>query len=166
VTKFEVFKQSDVKGKIAILASTWFFSGYLPKAPGTWGSLAALPFGALIDFYWGLTGLWVFATALFALGCWTSNLYVSIFGKEDPGEVVIDEVVGIFVVLAFVPLSLVWYAVAFCLFRVFDIVKPFPINLLDRHVKGGLGIMIDDVVAAAYAAAIVFALYLAFTLTN
>lgn len=165
MNRFEVFRQSDPKGKLAILASTWFFCGYLPKAPGTWGSLAALPFGALIDLYWGSTGLWFFAAVLFALGCWTSNVYVSIFGMEDPGEVVIDEVVGIFIVLAFVPLSLFWYVVAFCLFRVFDILKPFPINLLDRNVKGGLGIMVDDVVAAAYAAVIVFALYLVFTLT-
>jgi phosphatidylglycerophosphatase A len=164
VSNFSIFSESSAREKLAIFLATWGFSGFLPKAPGTWGSLAALPAGALIQFYAGSTGLLIAAIVLFAVGIWCSNVYVSVYGKEDPGEVVIDEVVGVFITLAFVPFTLFWYLIAFALFRLFDILKPFPINLLDRHVKGGVGIMVDDVVAAGYAASIAFALFLLFTL--
>ena len=138
----------------AFLAVTWFGSGLLPKAPGTWGSLAALPFA------WGLAraGGWplLLAASLvcFLVGWWASAVYVRRTGEDDPSEVVIDEVAGQWLVLAAAPTDPLFYAVGFALFRVLDITKPWPARWADRNVHGGLGVMLDDMLAAAYGAAV------------
>jgi phosphatidylglycerophosphatase A len=119
--------------------------------PGTWASLAALPCGWLIRIWSGEAGLAVAAVAAFAFGWWTSARVVKKSGVSDPGFVVIDEIAAQFLVLVAVPLDWRFYAAAFLLFRLFDIWKPSPISWLDRNVKGGFGIMLDDVVAAIYA---------------
>jgi phosphatidylglycerophosphatase A len=136
----------------ASLIATWFGTGLLPTAPGTWGTLAALPAAALIAALGGRWALLGAAAAAFLAGIWASERYASSLGIEDPGKIVIDEVAGMW--LALVPLALnpMAYAIAFVFFRIFDIFKPWPANVLDRRVKGGLGIMIDDTVAAIYAA--------------
>ncbi|MGE5478510.1 MAG: phosphatidylglycerophosphatase A [Bacteroidales bacterium] len=138
----------------AALAATWFGSGLLPKAPGTWGSLAALPFA------WGLTRLggWpvllAASLACFVVGCWAAEIYTRRTGVQDPSEVVIDEVAGQWLVLAAAPADPLFYAIGFALFRVLDITKPWPARWADRHVHGGLGVMLDDMLAAAYGAAV------------
>lgn len=142
----------------AALVATWFGAGLLPKGPGTWGSAAALPFA------WGLTAaggprLLLAAAALcFAVGWWASAVYVRLTGAEDPGEVVIDEVAGQWLTLAAAPLEPLSYLAGFALFRLFDIWKPWPVRLADRSVGGGLGIMLDDVVAGLYALAVMILL--------
>lgn len=134
----------------ATVVSTWFGAGLLPKVPGTWGSAAALPFA------WGLmtTGgpvlLLAATVACFAIGWWASSVYVQRTGAEDPGEVVIDEVAGQWLVLLAAPLEPVSYLAAFFLFRLFDIWKPWPVRWADRQVGGGLGIMLDDILAGLY----------------
>lgn len=139
----------------AFLIATWFGSGLLPKAPGTWGSLAALPFA------WGLSRLGgsplLLAASLicFVVGWWASSIYVARTDAEDPGEVVIDEVAGQWLVLAAAPTDLILYVIGFALFRALDITKPWPARWADRHVHGGLGIMLDDMLAAAYGAAVI-----------
>ena len=138
----------------ASLIATWFGSGLLPKAPGTWGSLAALPFAILIVSLGGRWALLGAAVIAFLAGLWAGTRYAESLGAEDPGTVVIDEVAGMWLALVPVALDLPAYAIAFLLFRLFDILKIWPANLLERRVKGGLGIMIDDVVAAVYAGAI------------
>jgi len=129
------------------LLATWFGVGLLPKAPGTWGSLVALPLAwGLVS--WGGPGLLVqVAALLFVLGWGISREYVGRTGVKDPSEVVIDEVVGQWLVLAAAPLNPVSYGVGFVLFRLFDIWKPGPIGWLDRRYGGGFGVMIDDVAA-------------------
>jgi phosphatidylglycerophosphatase A len=126
-------------------------SGLAPKAPGTFGTLAALPI-----YWWLLADLapWVFAlmTLLtFVLGVYVCEKTSQDLGVHDHGGIVIDEWVGMWITLFLLPKSLFWLALAFVLFRFFDIIKPWPIKWLDQHVKGGFGIMIDDVLAGVMA---------------
>ena len=140
------------------LISTWFGVGFLPLAPGTWGSLAALPVAWLITNYLGQTFLLVFTILLFFLGLWTSEIYANHTNDMDPKSIVVDEVVGQIIVTTAIPLSVFWYLAAFILFRISDILKPWPVSWLDKKIKGGLGIMLDDVAAAGYAWIILFVL--------
>lgn len=135
------------------LLCSWFGAGWLPKAPGTWGSLAALPLAWLLFWVGGSTLLLIAAVIIFGLGWWASARVVAQDGADDPGWVVIDEVVGQFLTLCLTPPSLISYAVGFALFRLFDIRKPWPVDLADRQIKGGFGIMLDDVAAGIYALA-------------
>jgi phosphatidylglycerophosphatase A len=123
--------------------------------PGTWASLAALPCAWLLVSYFGIEGLVVAAALAFEAGWWAASRIVKASSIGDPGCVVIDEIAAQFLVLAAVPLDWRFYAAAFLLFRLFDIWKPFPIDWLDRRVKGGLGIMLDDMAAAIYALALI-----------
>jgi phosphatidylglycerophosphatase A len=135
----------------ANLIATWFGVGLLPKAPGTWGSLSALPFAWLIASYGGQLWLFVAAGILFAVGCIAAQGYGSANGSADAPEIVVDEVAGQWLTLAVVPPELFLYLAGFILFRIADIVKPWPASLVDRKMKSGFGVMLDDVVAAAYA---------------
>lgn len=139
-----------------VLIATWFGSGYLPKAPGTWGSIAALPFAWLIVDHFGPIYLLVASVCVFIAGIWASNVYMRLSKSHDPGPVVIDEVVGQWLTLLCVPTELSYYVIGFILFRLADIFKPWPANWADRHVNGGLGVMLDDVFAAAYAGVAVY----------
>jgi phosphatidylglycerophosphatase A len=128
-----------------------FGVGLIRFAPGTFGTLAAIP------LYWALAlvlpplAIAFLAIPLFFLGVWACDRTGRDLGVEDHGAMVFDEIV------AFLPLAAVasahwsFQAIAFLLFRLFDIWKPFPIRMLERRVRGGLGVMLDDVAAAAYA---------------
>lgn len=143
--------------------ATWFGSGLMPRAPGTWGTLAAMPFAYVIAFSAGTTALIPAALIAFALGTWAAGAYATASAKPDPSEVVIDEVAAIWLVLAFAPFTLVGWALAFAAFRLFDVTKPWPVSLADARLKGGFGIMFDDIVAAIYA---MLALHILFYLTE
>lgn len=137
--------------RIAALIATWFGSGYLPKAPGTWGSLAALPFAwVILNFFPGPYLLLAASGALLFVGVWASALHSQTLGSHDAGEIVVDEVVGQWIVLAVAPYSPLGWLAAFLLFRFFDVVKPWPISWIDKRVTGGWGIMLDDVVAGLF----------------
>jgi len=131
-----------------------FGSGLSPFAPGTAGSLTALiPWLALRELPWPLY-LGVVAL-VFAVGIWASNVAIERLRIADPGAVVVDEFVGQWIALLpllIAPKAWPWIVVGFVLFRVFDVWKPWPVSWLDRHVKGGSGVMLDDVAAGAYAA--------------
>lgn len=132
---------------IHYLIATFLGSGYFPKAPGTAGSFAALA------LFWLLLLPPLPLLALLVILFFTGVLSASYVEREegtDPGKVVIDEVVGQGVALLFVPHQLIFYGIAFVLFRIFDIWKPFPIKLLER-LPAGWGIMADDVMAGVYA---------------
>ena len=130
--------------------ATWGGSGLLPRAPGTWGSLAALPFAWAIASYGGVWALPAAVVLVFALGLWASSQIAAESDHDDPSEIVIDEVAGQWLTLAVVPPDLVLYAAGFVLFRIFDVVKPWPVSWADKTVRGGLGIMLDDVFAGVY----------------
>lgn len=138
----------------AALLATWFGSGLLPWAPGSWGSLAALPFAWTLAAFLGPVGLALGAAALFPLGWWAADAVTRQNGTKDPGLIVVDEVVGQWLTLAAAPLDLRAYAVGFVLFRLFDIAKPWPASWADRELPGAFGVMADDALAAAYAAGI------------
>jgi len=129
-------------------------SGLLPWAPGTWGSLLA------VGIFWVLPPLplAVMLPALavaFAAGCVICGTSARRLGVHDHGGIVFDEVVAMLLVLCVTPRTPVWTLVAFLAFRLFDIVKPWPIREADHRIPGGLGIMLDDVLAAVYAALVV-----------
>ncbi|HSC19589.1 MAG TPA: phosphatidylglycerophosphatase A [Rhizomicrobium sp.] len=133
--------------------STLFGIGYAPRAPGTVASAVALPIAALIAWSAGRVLLMVAAVAALAIGAWASELYVARSKASDPSECVVDELAGQWIACAFAPVSLAGYLLAFVLFRLFDIWKPWPIRHAER-LHGGIGIMADDVVAALIAGAI------------
>lgn len=135
---------------VAFIA-TWFGSGLIRPAPGTWGTLAAMPFAYGLFVLGGSTLLLIAAFVAFVAGIWASGEYARQSGKPDPSEVVIDEVAAIWLVLSIMPPSWIGWALAFASFRFFDIVKPWPVSLADSKLKGGFGIMFDDVIAAIYA---------------
>jgi phosphatidylglycerophosphatase A len=142
----------------ASLVATWFGSGLLPWAPGTWGSLAALPCAWAIVAVAGSAALVAAAAAIGALGWWASSVVARASRTKDPGAIVVDEVAGQWLTLglagAAAPLDPLAYAAGFALFRLCDIVKPWPASWADRRLPGGLGVMADDIVAALYAAAL------------
>ena len=138
----------------AVLVATVGGIGRLPVAPGTWGSLAALPAGWLIMDSLGTAGLLAAVAVVFVLGVWAAGRHAARSGEHDPASCVIDEVAGQLIVLAAIPADPWFLAGGFVMFRLFDIVKPWPANLVDRRVPGGLGIMLDDVVAGLQAAAV------------
>ena len=133
------------------MLATWFGAGLLPIAPGSWGSLAALPIAWAIAGLWGAAGLAVAAAIAFLVGWWAAATIAKASAVKDPGAIVIDEVAAQWLVLLAAPPAPLPYALAFLLFRIFDIWKPWPARWADRHVKGGLGIMLDDFFAAVYA---------------
>jgi|TARA_R110002072_G_scaffold2229_5_gene18279 phosphatidylglycerophosphatase A len=136
----------------ARLIGTWFGVGLLPKAPGTWGSLAALPPAALLAWWGGSWALLGAALVAYLIGIWAAEGCIAHFGRQDPPEVVIDEVAGLW--LALVPFCLdpLLFLFGFLAFRVFDIFKPFPASWADKRLKGGFGAMTDDIFAGLYAA--------------
>ncbi len=144
----------------AVFLATGFGAGLLPKAPGTWGSLFALPVAWLIFETSGRAGLAGAAALAFAVGIWASGVCVRKYATEDPKQVVIDEIAGQWLVLLVVTPGWLAYMLGFALFRVFDILKPWPVSWADRKIKGGFGVMLDDVLAAAYAAAVLYAITL------
>jgi phosphatidylglycerophosphatase A len=134
-----------------------FGAGLAPFAPGTFGTLVAIPIALALDRYAGDMGFALAIVALFLIGTWASGVTGRALGVPDHGSIVIDEVVAFLVVLFFAGLTPLRIAVAFALFRFFDIVKPPPIRQLDAALKNGVGVMLDDIVAAGYAL-LVFAL--------
>ncbi len=130
-----------------------FGSGLSPFAPGTMGTLVAIPFTFALKSL-GTTGFWIVLLLLFLLGVWVCDRVSHKLGVHDHGGIVWDEMVGYWLSMAFVPLQWQWLLAAFVLFRFFDIVKPWPIRQLDQKVSGGFGIMIDDIVAALFTIAI------------
>jgi phosphatidylglycerophosphatase A len=132
----------------ALLVATVFGVGYAPVAPGTFGSAAGLvlwwilPAAALVQA--------IAIVALFVIGSWSGNVAERYYGRTDPGQVVIDEVMGMLITLFMNPVGWRGAIGAFFLFRLFDVIKPYPANRLER-LHGGIGVMADDGMAAVYA---------------
>ena len=126
-----------------------FGSGLSPFAPGTMGTLVAIPFTFLLKGL-GDAGFWLVLILLFLLGIKVCGHVSRKLGVHDHGGIVWDEMVGYWLAVAFVPLQWQWMLAAFLLFRLFDIFKPWPIRQIDKKISGGFGIMVDDVVAALF----------------
>ncbi len=146
---------STIQQNIIIFISTCFKLGFLTKFPGTLGSIVAMifvPFVVLCDDFVVI----IILTGLFFLGLWASDRYS--IKNDDPSEVIIDEFVGMlftcYIVQLFVVFDVFLALLSFVSFRLFDIIKPWPISFFDKRVKGGFGIMLDDVVASVFASVV------------
>jgi phosphatidylglycerophosphatase A len=140
-----------------VIASV-FGIGYFPFASGTVASAVVIPLAIPILMYGGAVALGCASLIAFAIGVWACGDHVRATGREDPSECVIDEVAGQWLACAFAPLSLPGMALAFVLFRLFDIWKPWPVGWADRELPGGLGVMADDMLAGLMAGVLVAAL--------
>jgi phosphatidylglycerophosphatase A len=144
----DIFRRSGFYGKTVLVVATWFGTGLVPVAPGTFGTLATVPL---------VSGLNQLGTIYKALGLaiiiagaiWASGQYQALTGRADPREVVIDEVAGFSLTMLLLPFSWMTLGLGFAFFRLFDILKPYPMKKLEG-LRGGVGIVIDDLVAAIY----------------
>lgn len=136
--------------RVAVFLATFGYIGYFPFAPGTVGSAAGLAVYLLV--WWTRSPVVELALilVLFAAGVWAGTTAERYFGGIDPGPVVIDEVVGMLITLAFIPAGVATAIAGFLLFRIYDVIKPFPAGRLEA-LHGGLGVMADDAMAAIYA---------------
>ena len=135
---------------LALALATVGGVGYLPVAPGTWGTLAAIPICMAVSVP---GSLWFYMSALLVVtlaGIWAAGVAERVLGKKDAGPVVIDEVAGFLVTMLLVPITALHLVAGFFLFRLFDVVKPYPARRLER-VPGGPGVMLDDLAAGVYA---------------
>ena len=133
-----------------LFVSTGFYSGYVPFAPGTFGTLTALPFCYLLSIC-ARGGGAVIIIAVILLAIWLADSSEKLINKKDPGCIVIDEIAGMLVTLAGLPFNFFTVVMGFVLFRLLDIFKPFPIRYLERKIPGGAGIVVDDLVAGIIA---------------
>ena len=144
--------------KLLLLIATFFNVGKFPKAPGTMGTLAAIP------LWWALwhTGPIIYMVITFLLvplGIIAAQAYVTHSGTHDSQEIVIDEVVGFLITMTWLPLTWQSLVIGFVLFRFLDIVKPPPIRQLDQSIKGGFGVMMDDVAAGVIGSVVMQLIY-------
>ncbi len=136
--------------RLAVFVATVAYCGYFPIAPGTVGSAAGLVVYLLVWWVQSPVVEVVLIVALFAAGVWAGTAAERYFGGIDPGPIVIDEVVGMLITLAFIPVGWSGALAGFLLFRIFDVIKPYPAGRFER-LHGGLGVMADDAMAAVYA---------------
>ncbi len=136
--------------RLIVALATGLYSGKIPFAPGTWGSAFAL-----IPWYFcrglSLVNYLIVLAVIFVVGFLTSGSAEKIFDRPDPGCIVIDEILGMFITLTLAPNHPAAWLLGFVLFRIFDVLKPFPVSWFDTHLHGGIGIMMDDVMAGIYA---------------
>jgi phosphatidylglycerophosphatase A len=143
--------------RLAVFISSFGYVGYFPIAPGTAGSFAALALFAFVRWV-GVPAFELGMIAVvFAIGVWASSGTEVALGRKDPGIVVIDEVLGMLITLALLPVSIPGVVAGFLIFRALDVIKPYPAAQLE-HLHGGLGIMADDAVAGLYSHLILRAL--------
>ena len=135
--------------RLGLFVATCGYIGYVPIAPGTFGSAVGLALFALIRWSGSSAIELGVIVLLFVLGVWSGNAAEKHFGRVDPGPVVLDEVAGMLITLALLPVNIYGAIVGFLIFRLFDVVKPWPANRLEA-LPGGLGMMADDAMAGIY----------------
>jgi len=135
--------------RLGLFIATCGYLGYVPVAPGTFGSAAGLVVFAAVRWSGSPVLELAVIILLFAVGVWSANAAERHFGGVDPAPVILDEVVGMLITLAFLPVTITGAIVGFLLFRLFDVVKPWPANRLEA-LHGGLGVMADDAMAGVY----------------
>ncbi len=145
--------------RFIVILATGFGVGYSPVAPGTLGTLIAIP------TYYFLSEIpsplyEVTLVGFLFLSVWVSGNAERLFGKEDDQRIVIDEVIGFLITMLWVPKTIWFMLIGFFLFRFFDILKPFPIRRLEKRLKGGFGVVLDDVAAGVYANIVLRLIYL------
>jgi phosphatidylglycerophosphatase A len=140
------------------LIACGFGAGMAPAAPGTWGTLVAVPFYFLllrVAFGWRLTAV----LGAFLFGIWVCGESARRLGVHDPSSIVLDEIVAFLLVMVLLPAGWPWLVAGFVVFRVMDILKPWPIRRVDRRMTSGLGIMLDDILAGLLTTAVLWIVY-------
>lgn len=143
--------------------ASWFWTGLFPIAPGTIGSIAAIPFAYIMIFLMGKP-VFIAAIALLTLiGVWAADWVERKSGVHDASLIVVDEVIGMWIAFALLPIDhnswWLWAIIALISFRVFDILKPFPAGWIDKNVGGAWGVILDDIFAGFYALGVTYLLY-------
>ena len=139
---------NDSRSLLGLAVATVFGVGYAPVAPGTFGSAVGLLVWWLLPASTAIQAAVI--AAMFVAGSWGGNVAERHFGRSDPGQVVIDEVMGMLITLFLNPVGWLGALAGFLLFRIFDVIKPYPANRLEQ-LHGGIGVMADDAMAAVYA---------------
>jgi phosphatidylglycerophosphatase A len=145
--------------RFILILATGFGAGYSPIAPGTAGTLIAIP----VYFFLSTIPSPIYEitlTAFFFLSIWISENAEVFFKRKDDGRIVIDEMMGFFITMLWVPKTARFIVIGFFIFRFFDILKPFPIRRLEKKIKGGFGVVLDDVLAGIYANIVLRLIYL------
>jgi phosphatidylglycerophosphatase A len=146
----DVLSQFNFKDP-AIWLATWFGSGLIKPAPGTWGTVFALPFGIALMMVHPYA-LIIATMLLIPVGIWASARFTKAVREKDSSMIVVDEVVGMWITLLPATLTPANVMVAFLLFRLFDVIKPWPISVIDKKMGGAVGVMADDMLAGIFAA--------------
>ena len=136
------------------LFATWFGIGLLRPAPGTWGSLVAVLMWYFLEFLH--SSIYIILPAFIIFSFFVCSRAAQDSNSDDHSAIVIDEVAGMLVTLSFVSHGIMTYLCAFLLFRLFDIWKPWPISWVDQNIQGGLGILLDDLIAGFFAGGIIY----------
>jgi phosphatidylglycerophosphatase A len=134
-----------------LFVATGMFAGYIPFAPGTFGSMIGAVVYYAASRYLHLYQSLLLFMGLFLVGTYAADRAEKILNEQDSGKIVIDEIAGMYITMLFIPVSFASILIGFLCFRAFDIIKPFPISSIDAKVHGGLGVMLDDVVAGLFA---------------
>ena len=149
-------KLHEVFSNPSLLLATGFGIGLLPIAPGTFGSMLGIVlFLAIAHLYLPIFWLGMMILILYFVSYLAVQSALKIIKRPDPGEIVIDEVLGMMLVMMTIPPDPKWIFLAFILFRIFDILKPWPVNQVDSKLKNALGVILDDLLAALYAGIII-----------
>jgi phosphatidylglycerophosphatase A len=154
----ELIKKLDFKNP-ALWAATWFGCGLMRPAPGTWGTLGALPFALIFLALGGKIALLLAILLIIPIGLMASKEFERMTGTYDNSMIVIDEVAGLWITLLATTLSPFSILAGFALFRFFDILKPWPISYLDKNIGGAWGVMLDDILAGLCAALVLWGLH-------
>lgn len=150
--------------KLAFFISTLCYTGYFPKAPGTFGSLVSLPVIFVINYNFGFLGLFFITLIVFIISIFAVKKVLS-YTEHDPSFIVIDEFIGQSMTFLLVADSLKHntkvypYIIGFILFRIFDITKPFPVSYADKKMKNALGVVLDDIFAGIYATIMLYFIF-------
>jgi phosphatidylglycerophosphatase A len=139
-----------IRDKLVIVLATGCYAGYVPKAPGTAGSLVAIPLCYVISKFSPAQAT-VFVFLFIGLAVWVSSAAEKLFDEKDSGLIVIDEMAGMAITLFFIPWTVTSVVFGFLLFRIMDIIKPFPIRKVESRLSSGWGVVGDDVLAGIYA---------------
>ena len=140
----------DMAGSAAIFLATGFYLGYSPFAPGTMGTLLGVPIGFFFSKLTIINQLLLFFICFFIFS-FIAGKAEEVFNKKDAGQIVCDEALGFVVSMFLIPYTIFNIIIVFFLFRFFDILKPFPIRIIDQKIKNGYGIVLDDILAGVYA---------------
>jgi phosphatidylglycerophosphatase A len=130
-----------------LFIATGMFVGYIPFAPGTFGSIIGIVIYYAASLYLDIYQSLILLIVLFLIGTFVAGKAEKMLHEQDSGKIVIDEIVGMYITMFFIPLNFANVLIGFICFRTLDIIKPYPISYIDKHVHGGIGIMLDDVAA-------------------